>query len=92
MEINQALEVLSKENLFAEYVGGTDKRIIGGTEVHKELGFKVYKDSFAIYYENPYWVVSISGPGQLDTTQQAASIESAVNVIVDFYWKRRMKP
>jgi len=85
MNVEEALKKLNDAHLVAEFVGGSDKRIIGGTERSNELGFNVYSDSFAIYREGDTWLVAITGPGHLDTTRQTATLAEAISQTCQLY-------
>jgi|GEM_PF-1251539 len=79
MKVETALQKLNEGGLVAEFIGGTDRRIIGGTERNRELGFNLYTHSFAIYQESNTWFVVVTGPGQLETTQRTATLAEAID-------------
>jgi hypothetical protein len=91
MKVEEALKKLNEVGLVAEFLGGSDKRIIGGTERTNELGFNVYSNSFAIYREDDTWLVVVTGPGQLDTTKRTATLTEAISKTCQLYEAQKAK-
>ena len=91
MKVEEAIKKLNEVGLVAEFVGGSDRRIIGGTERANELGFNVYTNSFAIYREGDSWLVVITGPGQLDTTKRTATLTEAIIQTCQLYEAQKAK-
>lgn len=91
MQVEEAIKKLNQVGLVAEFVGGSDRRIIGGTERTNELGFNVYSNSFAIYREGDTWLVVVTGPGQLDTSKRTATLTEAIRQTCQLYEARQAK-
>ncbi|MBW4619449.1 MAG: hypothetical protein KME17_08830 [Cyanosarcina radialis HA8281-LM2] len=91
MEVEEAILKLSRFGLVAKFIGGEDRRIMGGTEVTREREIVVYHHSFAIYRENTDWIAAVCGPGQFDTISEVKSLEEAVDEVCRIYRDRRSK-
>ena len=91
MQVEEAIKKLNQVGLVAEFVGGSDRRIIGGTERTNELGFNVYSNSFAIYQEGDAWLVVVTGPGQLDTSKRTATLTEAIRQTCQLYEPQKAK-
>jgi hypothetical protein len=92
MNINQAIELLRSDGLFAEAGEGeaNTTRIIGAKEVFepdREAGYshRSYIDPFGIYYIEQHWIARVSGIGLYHIEIPAPSLEEATGIVRNFY-------
>jgi hypothetical protein len=88
--LREAVTRLEELGLVAQLSENEDESIVSGIERTNDLGFNVYMNGFHIASAADGWEVTISGPGQLNSSEPVVTLPEAIATVQRILSDRRI--